>query len=160
MWADLEQLLGGDPFWTDIQEAIRTQTARFLILVSRTSVTRNGVLNELAEAADVSRLLNDERFIIPIKADDLPWSEYPIQLKRLNGLDFSLDWTRDFGTLLKTLEKANVPREAGDPEVARTAELLVQARQTIRRMPDIAILNRVNIIDLPEQIHYFLTSLS
>lgn len=160
VWADLEQLLGGDPFWTDIQEAIRTQAARFLILVSRTSVTRTGVLNELAEATDVSRLINDERFIIPIKADDLPWSEYPIQLKRLNGLDFSSDWTRDFGTLLKTLEKANVPRDAGDAEVARTAEMLVQARQTIRCTPDVAILNRVNITDLPEQIHYLHTSLS
>lgn len=160
VWADLTQLLGGDPFWTDIQNAIRYDTIRFLMIVTRTSVNRKGVKDELAEACDVARKLNDDRFIIPIKGDDLPWSEFPIQLKQLNGLDFSADWSKDFSTLLETLERGQVPKDAGDAEVSRVASLLVTARQQIRQQPEPALLNWLPISHLPEHIHYFHTSLS
>lgn len=160
VWADLEQLHGGDPFWNDIQQAIRNDAARFLVIITNVSFTRNGVLNEITEAADVSRTLGDPRFIIPIRGDNIPWSEFPIQIKQLNGLDFSTDWVTDFKTLLETLENGAVPRNAGDPEVARVTELLVQGRQSIRRAPDHALLNRFDILQLPTRIHYFHTSLS
>ena len=160
VWADLEQLLGGERFWTDIQRVIRNQTAKFITIMSRTSVTRTGVLDELAEAIDVSKTMGDQKFIIPIRADDIPWSEFPIQLKQINGLDFSEDWMHNFGTLLKALEAGSVPREAGDSEVLRNAELLVRARQTIQRSESEAIFNRLNVIELPDQVHYLHTSMS
>ncbi len=160
VWADLEQLLGGDRFWSDIQRVIRNESAKFITIMTRVSITREGVLNELAEAVDVSKTLGDQKFIIPLRGDDLPWSEFPIQLKQLNGLDFSDGWMRNFNTLLKTLEAAGVPAEAGDPEVARNAELLVRARQSIQRTGDLALLNRLNVVELPKRIHYFSTSMS
>src|SRR5581483_317970 len=55
VWADLTQLLGGDPFWTDIQNTIRHDAIRFLTVMTRTSVDRKGVKDELAEACDVAR---------------------------------------------------------------------------------------------------------
>jgi hypothetical protein len=160
VWADLEQLLGGDPFWSDIQRAIRNDAARFLVILTQTSIARTGVLNEIAEASDVSRTLGDPRFMIPIRGDSIPWSEFPIQLKQLNGLDFSSDWSKDFGTLLKTLEKSGIPRTAGDPEVARTAEFLVRGAQSVQRTPAVALLNRLNILSVPTTVRYFYTSLS
>src|SRR5438067_444537 len=81
VWADLEQLLGGDRFWSDIQRVIREDTAKFITIMTQVSRTSEGVLNELAEAVDVSRTLGDPKFIIPLRGDDLPWSEFPIQLK-------------------------------------------------------------------------------
>jgi hypothetical protein len=160
VWADLTQLRGGDPFWTDIQNTIRHDTIRFLTIITRTSVDRKGVKDELAEACDVARKLGDNRFIVPIKGDDLPWDEFPIQLKQLNGLDFSGDWSKDFSTLLETLERDQVPRDVGDPNVSRIASLLVSARQRINRQPENALLNWLPISQLPERIHYFHTSLS
>lgn len=160
VWADLKQILGGDPFWTDIQNTIRFDTIRFLTIVTRTSVTRKGVKDELAEACDVGRQLGDDRFIIPIKGDDLPWHEFPIQLKQLNGLDFSNDWSKDFSTLLETLERDGVPRDGGDPEVSRVASLLVSSRQQIIAQPEDALLNWALIRQLPSEIHYIHTSLS
>lgn len=160
VWADLEQLLGGERFWADIQKVIRNQTVKFITIMSRTSVTRTGVLDEVAEAVDVSKAIGDQKFIIPIRADDIPWSEFPIQLKQINGLDFSEDWMRNFGTLLKALEAGGAPRAAGDSEVLRNAELLVRARQTIQRSESEALFNRLNVIELPDQIRYFHTSMS
>ena len=160
VWADLEQLHGGDPFWADIERTIRTEAARFLILITRTSVTRKGVLDELAEASDVARKLKDDRFIVPLKGDDLPWSEFPIQLKRLNGLDFSSDWLKGLSELLDTLDAGHVPRTTGDPEVARVASLLTASRRQIKSSPEPALLNWLPITQLPEQIHYFHSSYS
>lgn len=160
VWADLTQLLGGDPFWTDIQNTIRNETIRFLTIVTRASVDRKGVKDELAEACDVARKLGDDRFIIPIKGDDLPWDEFPIQLKQFNGLNFSGDWSKDFSTLLETLERDQVPKDAGNAEVSRVASLLVSARQRVSHQADSAFLNWLPILRLPENIHYFHTSVS
>lgn len=160
VWADLERLHGGDPFWTDIEKEIRFNTIRLLSIVTHVSVVRKGVKDELAEACDVSRKLNDLHFIIPIKGDSLPWDEFPIQLKQANGLDFSNDWSEGFSKLLKTFERDQIPTDKGDPEVARVASLLVSGREQIRREPELAFRNWLPIQSLPENIHYYLTSLS
>lgn len=160
VWADIEHLLGGERFWAEIQRLIRNETVKFITIISRISVSRNGVLDELAEAVDVGRTLGDNRFIIPVRADDIPWSEFPIQLKQLNGLDFSEGWMRNFGALLRALETGGVPQSTGDLEVSRNAELLVRARQTIQRTESEALFNRLNVIELPDQIRYFHTSMS
>jgi hypothetical protein len=160
VWADLEQLHGGDPFWADIERTIRTESVRFLILVTRTSVTKKGVLDELAEATDVAKSLNDDRFIIPLKGDDLPWHEFPIQLKRLNGLDFSSDWLKGLSELLETLEAGGVPRLTGDPEISRVATLLTTSRHQIKPRSEGALLNWLVVKDLPGEINYFHTSYS
>lgn len=160
VWADLEQLHGGDPFWTNIEKEIRFNTVRFLSIVTHVSVARKGVKDELAEACDVSRKLNDPQLIIPIKGDSLPWDEFPIQLKQANGLDFSNDWSDGFAKLLKALERDQIPRDEGDPEVSRVASLLVSSREQIRSEPNLALHNWLPIHTLPENISYFLTSLS
>lgn len=160
VWADLEQLVGGEKFWSEIQRVIRHETVKFITIMSRTSVTRTGVLDELAEAADVSKTVSDQRFIIPIRADDIPWSEFPIQLKQINGLDFSQDWISNLGGLLKVLEAGRVPRMPGDIEVMRNADLLVRARQIVQRTESEALFNRLNVTELPDQIRYFHTSMS
>ena len=160
VWADLEQLQGGSPFWSEIEDTIRNRSARFVILVSRTAVTRKGVLDELAEAGDVAKRLKDERFIIPLKVDDLPWDEFPIQLKRLNGFDFSAGWSTGLYELLDTLDRAGVPRSTGDPEVARVSALLTRSRQRVLPQPETAYLNWLPILTVPETIYYYYTSYS
>ena len=160
VWADLEQLHGGDPFWTDIENAIRIDSIRFLSIITCISVTRKGVKDELAEACDVSRSLADPRFIIPIKGDDLPWDQLPIQLKQANGIDFSIDWSEGFSKLLKTFERDRVPRNEGDPEVSRIVSLLVSGREQIKPEPESAFRNWISIHKLPDDINYFHTSLS
>jgi hypothetical protein len=105
VWADLEQLLGGDRFWGDIQRVIRNDTCKLITIMTRASITREGVLNDLTEAVDVGKRINDPKFIIPLRGD----------IKQLNGLDFSEGWMHNFGALLKTLEVGGVPRAEGDP---------------------------------------------
>ena len=117
VWNDVERLDGGDPFWVDIQRAIRSDTAKFLLLASRQSVTRNGVLRELTEADNVASKLQDRSFVIPLKVDDIPWDEMPIQANQSNGIDFSEDWGVGLDKLLATLKKDGIPRTSGPTEI-------------------------------------------
>jgi hypothetical protein len=123
-------------------------------------VTRNGVLDELAEARDVGAKLEDPGFIIPIRADDLSWSDFPIQLKQLNGVDFSEDWAFGFKVLLDSLDDASVPRDVGDPDVAKIARALVTAREQVLPTPEQGLVNWLAIRKLPRDVHYYSTSMS
>jgi hypothetical protein len=76
VWCDLTKLLGGETFWKDAEEAIRTRTVKFVYVLSRTSNVKDGPRNELQIAKNVARLdhsLHD--FVIPVHIDDLPHSE-------------------------------------------------------------------------------------
>src|SRR5208283_2138521 len=47
VWCDLTKLLGGEDFWINIEEAIRTRSSKFLFVLSRTSNSKIGPLQEL-----------------------------------------------------------------------------------------------------------------
>jgi TolB-like protein/Tfp pilus assembly protein PilF len=111
VWADLLQLKGGTPFWTSIEDVLRKRTVKVIFVVSRRSVdpARSGVRNELSVADGLRRSLRDPEFIVPLRIDDTPFSDLPIQIHQLNALDFSQDWDASLPALLDTLEAAGVP---------------------------------------------------
>lgn len=120
VWADLFELRGGTPFWVTIEEALRQRAIKVIFVVSRQSVdpARSGVRNELSVADTLKKSLGDPEFIIPVRIDDVPFSDFPIQVHQLNAIDFSRDWGAKLIELLDTLEAANVQRHQHD----RTAE--------------------------------------
>lgn len=73
-WYDLIELLGGETFWDEIQEAVKERTIKFLFVLSRFSNVKDGALQELDCAKGVAKKLKTtvRDFIIPLKIDDLP----------------------------------------------------------------------------------------
>ena len=47
VWCDRTKLLGGEPFWEEIEAAIRNRTRRFLFVQSRDSNKKEGPLDEV-----------------------------------------------------------------------------------------------------------------
>lgn len=160
VWNDVERLDGGDPFWLDIQQAIRGDTAKYLLLASRLSVTRNGVLRELTEADNVASKLNDTSFVIPIRVDDIPWNEMPIQANQSNGIDFSKDWGVGLGKLLATLEEDGVPKKSGPTEIEKICSLYTRAAAKVRSEPSSALVNALRIRSLPDDVVYSFATLA
>ena len=109
VWCDLTRLLGGEDFWQDIEVAIRNNTAKFLFVLSRSSNSKPGPLQELQVASTVMRTSILSDFIVPILVDDLPHSETNIQLSRINAIDFS-NWASGLRQLLEKLELDGVPK--------------------------------------------------
>lgn len=55
VWSDLLRLVGGEPFWRDIGDAIKDHAAVVILVLTRSSVIKPGVLDEIALAVATSR---------------------------------------------------------------------------------------------------------
>jgi len=119
VWADVFHLKGGTPFWTSIEEVLRKRAVKVIFVVSSHSIDadRSGVRNEISVADGLRKTLKDPEFIVPLRTDDTPFDELPIQIHQLNTLDFSGDWDVKLADLFDTLECAGVPRTGGEPAI-------------------------------------------
>jgi TIR domain len=79
VWIDLTRLLGGEEMWRDIDDALRHNVRKFVVLLSRgvTVELKEGVRAEIDRAQAIRKHLGDRRFIIPVRIDDVPYDDLP-----------------------------------------------------------------------------------
>lgn len=154
VWSDLTQLIGGELFWKDIQEAIRSHAAKVVFLVSRASVAKDGFLDELSLAAGTERSQSFSDFLIPCRLDDLPHNDLPAQLHRRNAIEFSQGWHAGLGRLLTKLEKDGVSRRKGvaQDELSAWSKEFLQIEGGLNRSNERLYSTWVAIRDLPPSI--------
>jgi len=143
VWCDLTQLLGGEDFWNDAEEAIRNRTAKFLYVLSRVANHKPGPLRELAVAGKVQRAQGLADFVIPLAADDLPSVEFNIELTRLNAVPFRDGWHAGLAQLLAKLERDGVAKRSsfGPTAVASWWRQRAHAQHTVLRQPEMVVTN-------------------
>jgi TIR domain len=56
VWSDIANLLGGEEFWDNIEEAIRRHSAKVVAVLSRRAQQKKGVLDEINCAISVERM--------------------------------------------------------------------------------------------------------
>jgi hypothetical protein len=118
VWTDLGRLKGGDYFWDKIENAIRERSFRFLAVVSRSAVSKDGVKDEWAVAQTIEK--STPGFVIPIRLDDYDFSLLPIGIHRKNVIDFANGWHHGLTSLQDTLNEAGAPKSSSpDPRAAR-----------------------------------------
>ena len=156
VWADIYRLLGGEAFWRDIGKAIKEESAAVVIVLSRNSYQKDGVLDEIAMAVGASRKLKKPEYVIPIRLDDLPFDEFPEQLVRSNAIDFSANWAEGLTRLQDALKKASVPKSNGPETDALDAWRSFRLRQSaaITAAPEPLTSNWLPILDLPETVNF------
>lgn len=157
VWADLFELKGGTPFWSSIEEALRHHAIKVIYVVSRNSVdpARTGVRNELSVADTMRKSLEDPAFIIPIRIDDTPFGDFPIQVHTLNGIDFTRGWGVKLIELLDTLETANVAKATpGDlaAEFENWRATMVRTATMVEEKPEPVLTNLLTVRRMPERI--------
>src|SRR5262249_1058957 len=109
VWSDITKLIGGEVFWKDIEEAIRHYAVKFLSVLSVSATPKRGFMKELsvAYASQPQGKLGD--FIIPLRIDDIPFSDIPIQIHNKNVIDFTAGWHNGLARILKKFEQDKVP---------------------------------------------------
>jgi hypothetical protein len=105
VWCDLDVLQGGEDFWKDIEKTIREETAKFVFVLSSTSMQKRGTLRELA-IADKLNAAGD--FIVPVRIDNVSSNDLPGELIRLNYINFCHSWADGLRKLLQKFEKEKV----------------------------------------------------
>src|ERR1700692_4221438 len=83
VWCDLTKLLGGEVFWDDIEQVIKTRAAKVLYVLSRTSNAKDGPLKELHFAQIVAKRERLKDFVIPLHLDNLPHGDITIEITRI-----------------------------------------------------------------------------
>ncbi len=158
VWVDLHQLVGGEEFWMEIEKSIRTKTAKFLFVLTKASASKAGCLNELSLACSIGA--TKRNFVTPLRLDDIAFNEAPIQIGRLNMVDFQHSWAKGLTQLLESLKKDGVPKLQGSgPSYAKKwwaaslddchglvsePETLTSNIYPLRNTPDFIFLQRTN----------------
>jgi hypothetical protein len=111
-WCDLTDLLGGEVFWKDIERAVRERTVKFLWVLSRASNEKTGARKELDLALRIERAEKLEDFVIPLWLDDLPISDFNVEIGNRYAIPFNKGWATGLAQLIEKLAKDGVARSA------------------------------------------------
>lgn len=160
VWSDVTQLVGGETFWDDIEETIRLRAAKVVAVLSTSAQRKPGVLDELDLAIRVERSSGLNRFVLPLRLDDLSYSDVRANIARKNIIDFSENWATGLHSVLNILERDKVPRNSeGNAEaLSRWVTDRLKNQSTIVSIPEKLMSNWLPIARLPT--HIFLHDVS
>jgi hypothetical protein len=155
VWCDLTKLLGGEVFWDNIEEVIKTRAAKVLYVLSRASNAKDGPLKELHFAQGIAKKEKLKDFVIPLHIDDLPHGDTTIEITRINTVPCTPSWGAGLAKLLEKLEEDGVPR---DPKFNHTAvnewwRTQFSAEQGLRQEPEEYLSNWFPVT-LPTHIYF------
>jgi hypothetical protein len=117
IWVDKEKLLGGETFWQIIQNVIKNDTIKILLVYSENICDKNGNLREginkeLAYAESIAKSENIKDFILPLHiSKDASFNKF-IGANILVHIPFSENWAKGLNQLKKKLEQNSVPLDA------------------------------------------------
>jgi hypothetical protein len=154
VWSDVTKLIGGETFWDDIEEAIRGHSVKVVSLVSKAAVHKKGFKDELSLALAVERAESLDDFVIPIRVDDIKFSEFPAEIIRRNAIDFHGLWHQGLGKLIKKLEADSTPRSSSPTEDALSdwsRDLLGIDSGMVTESEDV-VSNWLDILEMPKSI--------
>jgi len=156
IWSDVTQLFGGEKFWEDIEEAIADYTCKFVIIITRSSLSKPGVQREIecALAAEQSRQLDN--FIIPIIIDDSSFSNQPYGFSDRNIIPFRNGWAEGFSRLLERFSRDNVPKSLDRPvNLGPYISNQTSSQSTLIERSDLTVSNWLNIEHFPNHINFY-----
>jgi hypothetical protein len=154
VWSDVTKLVGGELFWNDIEEAIRYHATKVIVALSKVSQKKTGVLDEIDLAIRIERSNGFERFVLPLRIDNLPLVEVRANLARKNIIDFNGNWADGLSNLLKTLERDSVPQTvtAGANTLSDSLNGGLRARTRVVWKPETLVANWLPIQRLPDRV--------
>lgn len=143
VWSDLTKLIGGELFWSDIEVAIREHSAKFVSLVSKSSVAKPGFLDELSVATAAERTAKLGDFVIPCRVDDFDFASLPALMHRKNVIDLTNGWHIGLGKLLEKLTRDNVPRRASvsTDQLSRWSREFLNVDANLKREQEVVLSN-------------------
>jgi hypothetical protein len=106
VWCDQIELIGGEKHWDDIQYILDNKAAKFILVESNTTFSKEGVLDEFDHAKTIAKQYELKDFIIPIRIEDTPFNAR-IGLSRYNHIDAIGLWAKGLQQLIDKLKKDN-----------------------------------------------------
>lgn len=112
---DLTFLLGGEEdYWKSLQEILEHRSIRYLLVLSRATFTKQGVIDEWEQVKSIAKKFKILDFIQLVKIDDVPF-DVRIGTNVKNHFRFDISWAAGLKQLLKKLAQDGIPRSSNTP---------------------------------------------
>ncbi|MDN5863937.1 MAG: toll/interleukin-1 receptor domain-containing protein [Gammaproteobacteria bacterium] len=122
-WCDRFELLGGERFPRDIDQAIKEKTFRLLAILSKASLEKENPTKERTLALNIGKERKSD-FLIPLQAEPLAPTDLNWMVSDITYIPFHESWSTGLRQLLKKLEKISTPQNlVNGGQVASTALL-------------------------------------
>lgn len=157
VWTDISQLKGGDVFWKDIEDVIRTRAVKVIFIQSAFVGKKPGARKEAYLALKVGDRNGIKRFVVPMRIDSTPFEDTLIELIDLQSIDCRSNWIHGLESLLTVLERDRVPR-TDTFKAIQFAELVKRAhRPPVAVSQDVEqlISNCLPIKTVPKSINFY-----
>lgn len=157
VWSEATQLIGGERFWSGIEQAFDTVIGKTIAIVSKVTRSKNGVLDEIERAAATAERLEipHDQFIVPVTLSPLQRSDLPIQVARQNAIAFHPSWAGGLAKLLKLLTRENFPKGAEPQAVGRWVADWFEGRHHVVEREAELMTNALGIEALPPLIRFY-----
>lgn len=157
VWSEATRLIGGERFWTDIEEAFDTVIGKTVVVVSPITRLKSGVLDEVERATATAEAYNipHDKFLLPITLAPLNRREMPIQLGRQNAIPFHPSWAEGLARLMKVLAKEDFPKTAQPAAVGAWVADWFEGRHQVINRDELHMSNTLGLSRLPPTMRMY-----
>ena len=154
VWCEQFNLLGGETYPDDVDDAIKSRTFRFLGLYSRESLRDPEVIRQRSLALNIANERQQD-FVIPLNVDDVSDLQLDQVTKALKFIPFQDNWAAGLKQLLEKLQSINCPQLL--PQGKRIAAETFLEKDILSEEKETLFSNCLRIHRIPEVIHRFKT---
>ena len=156
VWSDVTQLFGGEIFWKDIEEAIADYTCKFILVITRSSLSKPGVQREIEYAFDAEKKHGLKNFVIPVIIDDSSFGGQPYDLPDRNIIPFRNGWAEGYVRLIERFTRDKVPASKDKPiNIGGFIGTEINPQTTLVKKDDVAVTNWISIEQYPENLNFY-----
>lgn len=153
VFSELMTLEPGDRWRKEVYRALEHRAVKVLVPTSPATRQDDGLMDVIDKAGEVAKVLEDPRFVIPLRMDEGSRIE---GLRDAVPVDFSRGWGRGLERLVSALHRQKIPCKIEDIVVAsQWDEFRTQRAIPLVREPEQLTSNWLSIVEMPDEIHYY-----
>ena len=164
VWIDKTELLGGEVFWADIEDAIKNKAIKFLLVYSGNILDKNdpskvkgGIQKEIDLAREVIKGNPDLKdFLTLLHIDQSAYNLFTGS-QDLNQIPFNSNWAEGLELLLKKFQKDSVPKSTTALQTSFSEWYLEHylIKNPIIEKKELYYTNWWSVDHIPEQFYIF-----
>jgi hypothetical protein len=153
VFADILSLEPGDRWRKRVTATLQAQSIKMLLCCRDSTLSKDGVQEEIAIAEDLAKELNDPRFIMPLRLETF---KKVFGIGGLQYVNFVGSWAQGLRDLLESLERQSIPRSPDKIIINPNWEAYRKRLATkIEESPEVLTTNWLRIGTVPETIRYY-----
>tara|TARA_R110000868_G_scaffold178121_2_gene417610 strand:+ start:735 stop:2123 length:1389 start_codon:yes stop_codon:yes gene_type:complete len=149
VFADILNLDTGDKWRRKITSTLQDHAAKMLLCCSPETLGRDGVLEELGIAEELTKILPDPNFIFPLRLKE---HRKVFGVGELQRIDFKSRWADALQELLEQLEKQGVPKASGGQIQPQWEQYKRRKQVVVENAPEPLTSNWLRIASVPNEL--------